>query len=102
MGSATTSSSLQYTDDMFSTFLYDGQFSNLEVNNNVDLSNDGGLVWFKNRDYTRIHSLFDSVFSDSHTRLKLPNGSTQFLWVMMMELYLMIAMVLLQVLEMVT
>ena len=30
-GSATTSSSLQYTDDMFSTFLYDGQFSNLEV-----------------------------------------------------------------------
>ena len=76
-GSATTSSSLQYTDDMFSTFLYDGQYSNLEVNNNVDLSNDGGLVWFKNRDYTRIHSLFDSVFSDSHTRLKLPNGATQ-------------------------
>ena len=76
-GSATTSSSLQYTDDMFSTFLYDGQYSNLEVNNNVDLSNDGGLVWFKNRDYSRIHSLFDSVFSDSHTRLKLPNGSTQ-------------------------
>ena len=61
-GSATTSTSLQYADDMFSTFLYDGQYSNLEVNNNVDLSNDGGLVWFKNRDYSRIHSLFDSVF----------------------------------------
>ena len=76
-GSATTSTSLQYADDMFSTFLYDGQYSNLEVNNNVDLSNDGGLVWFKNRDYSRIHSLFDSVFSDSHTRLKLPNGATQ-------------------------
>lgn len=75
-GSASTSATL-YADDMFSTFLYDGQYSNLEVNNNVDLSNDGGLVWFKNRDYSRIHSLFDSVFSDSHTRLKLPNGSTQ-------------------------
>ena len=43
-GSASTSATL-YADDMFSTFLYDGQYSNLEVNNNVDLSNDGGLVW---------------------------------------------------------
>tara|TARA_R100001163_G_scaffold47880_1_gene36000 strand:+ start:768 stop:2699 length:1932 start_codon:yes stop_codon:yes gene_type:complete len=38
-----------YVDDVFSTFLYDGTGSTITVNNGLDLSGEGGLVWLKRR-----------------------------------------------------
>ena len=38
-----------YVDDVFSTFLYDGTGSTLTINNGLDLSGEGGLVWIKGR-----------------------------------------------------
>jgi len=48
-------------DDVFSTYLYDGTGSNLTITNGIDLSGEGGLVWFKQRNATRDHGLFDTA-----------------------------------------
>ena len=52
-----------YVDDVFSTYLYKAGGGTTEtVTNNIDLSSDGGgLVWFKKRNATRNHALFDTV-----------------------------------------
>ena len=47
-------------EDVFSTYLYEGTGGALTVNNGIDLSNEGGLVWTKNREDTRNHVLFDT------------------------------------------
>ena len=55
-----------YVDDVFSTFLYDGTGSGASpavgqtINNGIDLSGEGGLVWFKNRDYQYPHRIYDT------------------------------------------
>jgi hypothetical protein len=38
-----------YVDDVFSTYLYDGNAATQVVNNGIDLSGEGGLVWIKTR-----------------------------------------------------
>ena len=38
-----------YVDDVFSTTLYDGTGSAQTITNGIDLSGEGGLVWFKSR-----------------------------------------------------
>ena len=38
-----------YVDDVFSTFLYDGTGSAQTINNGIDISGEGGLVWIKGR-----------------------------------------------------
>ena len=48
-----------YVDDVFSTFLYDGNSSTLSVNNGVD-NTKGGMIWFKARSETERHMLFDT------------------------------------------
>ena len=47
-------------EDVFSTYLYDGNGSTQTITNGIDLSGEGGLVWFKNRQTVDIHALFDS------------------------------------------
>tara|TARA_Y100000361_G_scaffold47222_1_gene40899 strand:+ start:342 stop:2249 length:1908 start_codon:yes stop_codon:yes gene_type:complete len=50
-----------YVDDVFSTFLYDGTGSTQSINNGIDLSGKGGLVWIKSRGpYTNDHFLADT------------------------------------------
>ena len=49
-----------YVDDIFSTFLYKGNDSSITVNNSLDLSTEGGLVWVKNRTTSYGHFLFDT------------------------------------------
>lgn len=55
-----------YVDDVFSTFLYTGTGSGASspsaqsINNGIDLSGEGGLVWIKNRDYAYFHCLWDT------------------------------------------
>ena len=58
-----------YVDDLFSTFLYDGTGSTQTITNGIDLAGEGGLVWLRNRDNARDHSLYDSERSLSQ-RLK--------------------------------
>ena len=60
---------------VFSTFLYEGNNSTLTVNNGIDLSGEGGLVWVKNRDNVQDHILTDS--SSSGAKYLNSNTSTQ-------------------------
>ena len=45
---------------LFSTFLYDGTGSAATINNGINLSGKGGLVWIKDRDQSQHHALFDT------------------------------------------
>jgi len=48
-------------DQVFSTDIYTGNGSTQSINNGIDLSGEGGLVWIKDRDSgSRAHYLFDS------------------------------------------
>ena len=51
-----------YVDDVFSTFLYIGNSTNGQtINNGIDLSGEGGLVWCKRRSSnSERHCLFDT------------------------------------------
>ena len=54
-----------YVDDVFSTFLYKGNNSTQTINNGIDLSGEGGLVWQKGRSmssgsWSIPHLLFDT------------------------------------------
>ena len=49
-----------YLDDIFSTFLYDGTGSTQSINNGIDLSGEGGMVWLKRRDDSTTHQLYDT------------------------------------------
>lgn len=44
-------------EDVFSTYLYTGTGSTITVNNGIDLENEGGLVWTKNRSSSVGHNL---------------------------------------------
>lgn len=41
--------SVNYIEDVFSTFLYTGNASTQTITNGIDLSTKGGMVWIKNR-----------------------------------------------------
>lgn len=49
-----------YAEDVFSTYLYTGTGSSLDIDNGIDLSGEGGLVWIKARNNARSHALFDT------------------------------------------
>ena len=49
-----------YVDEVFSTFLYEGNGSTQSIDNGIDLSGEGGFVWFKGRDLTISHRLYDT------------------------------------------
>ena len=51
-----------YVDDVFSTFLYEGNGTSQTINNGIDLSGEGGLVWIKNREYS---GGSDHIFTDT-------------------------------------
>ena len=62
MGAAGAASDPLYVDDVFSTFLYEGDgTSSRSINNGIDLAGKGGLVWFKVRDSGDGHELVDTV-----------------------------------------
>jgi len=46
--------------DVFQPFLYEGNGGSQSIQNGLDLSTDGGLVWIKQRSGTEIHWLVDS------------------------------------------
>ena len=60
LGASGSGDDLTYSDDVFSTFLYDGNNGSQTITNGVDLSGEGGLVWVKSRSNAENHALFDS------------------------------------------
>jgi hypothetical protein len=51
-----------YVEDVFSTWLYTGNGSTQTITNGIDLSGEGGLLWFKNRDGgVADHQLYDTL-----------------------------------------
>ena len=50
-----------YVDDVFSTYLYEGdQTNNRQITNGIDLSDEGGLTWIKSRTNTDPNVLYDT------------------------------------------
>jgi len=52
---------VNYIENVFSTWLYTGTGAALTITNGIDLSGKGGLVWFKNRNSTNNHALYDTA-----------------------------------------
>ena len=50
----------KYIDEVFSTYLYDGNQTARSITNNIDLGK-GGLVWTKRRSGSGNHTLYDTV-----------------------------------------
>ena len=50
-----------YVDDVFSTFLYQGNSGTQTITNGIDLAGEGGLVWIKDRTNSLKHMLLDTV-----------------------------------------
>ena len=55
-----SAASKKYIDDMFSTYLYVGNDANRSITNGIDLSGEGGMIWFKNRTDNDEFDLFDT------------------------------------------
>ena len=49
-----------YVDDVFSTYVYEGDNTNRTITNDIDLAGEGGLVWIKNRTGSYWNVLFDT------------------------------------------
>ena len=51
-----------YVDDVFSTYVYEGNSTARSINNGIDLAGEGGLVWIKNRESSGAddHALHDT------------------------------------------
>ncbi len=56
----TNASPDKFIENLFSCFAYTGTGSNLDIDNGIDILNKGGLTWFKRRDATSDHQLFDT------------------------------------------
>ena len=50
----------KFVENLFSCFVYDGNGSTQTITNDIDLSNEGGLVWIKSRDNSNLPFLFDT------------------------------------------
>ena len=60
MGAAGAGGAGEYVDDLFSTYLHEGVNSSSTINNGIDLSGEGGLVWVKSRTQTYNNWAFDT------------------------------------------
>ena len=60
-------------DDVFSTSLYEGTNAAQTITNNIDLSSEGGMLWFKNRDLAEDPMIVDTVRGGSADLY--PNGT---------------------------
>lgn len=59
MAAAGTTEEIQFSDDVFSTYLYTGNLSTQTITNGINLAGKGGTVWFKSRGpNTYNHTLF--------------------------------------------
>jgi len=64
----------KYIEDYFSTFLYSGNGANRSINNGIDLSTKGGMVWFKARNVGSNHYQVDTA--RGNTKYLASNSTT--------------------------
>ena len=81
MGAAGAGGDATYVDDVFSTYLYKGSSSSgsgpgQTITNGVDLAEEGGLVWLKDRNATNEHALTDTV-TGAGKRLQSESSTSQ-------------------------
>lgn len=61
---------VNYIEDLFSTYLYTGNASSRTITNGINLSTNGGMVWIKDRtshsSNSGAHNLFDTVRGATH------------------------------------
>ena len=83
--SSQVSDSKLFVEDVFSTYLYTGTGAAQTINNGIDLTGKGGLVWLKMRSpgsgftTTQSHGLFDTVRGDDkYLSSDLTNGQSTF------------------------
>ena len=50
-----------YVDDIFSTYVYAGNSTARSINNGLDLSGEGGMLWVKRRNQSEEHIITDTV-----------------------------------------
>jgi hypothetical protein len=50
-----------YVEDVFSTYLYEGNGGTQTITNGIDLANEEGMVWIKDRSASSDHRLYDTV-----------------------------------------
>ena len=60
MAAAGSTAAPPYADDVFSTFLYGGNGGTLAIDNGINLSGSGGMVWMKNRSAVATGAIIDS------------------------------------------
>ena len=64
-------------EDVFSTYLYTGDSTSPRtITNGIDLSGEGGMVWFKSRTTTTFHGLFDTE-RGATLRVRSDSGAAQ-------------------------
>lgn len=56
-----TEASQLYVEDIFSTYLYTGTGASKTINNGVNLSANGGMVWIKSRSANTNHIVYDTT-----------------------------------------
>jgi len=67
----------EYVEDVFSTYLYTGNGSTQTITNDINLADEGGLVWLKNRDAATNHRLYTTdLYSGSNSNLLQTNLTT--------------------------
>jgi len=63
-------------EDVFSTYVYDGTGTTKIISNGIDLDTEGGMTWFKRRNGTSDHQLFDSERGGRY-RIESNTGASQ-------------------------
>ena len=63
-------------EDVFSTYLYEGNGSTQTITNGIDLDGEGGLVWMQVRDVTGGNRLVDSENGNNYLRTHNTSGLT--------------------------
>ena len=66
--------------DVFSTDVYDGNGSTLDITNDIDLAGNGGMVWVKSRNHAYNHTIWSSETTGNlvtHSTDAINNASNQ-------------------------
>lgn len=64
--SGETGGGVTYVDDVFSTYIYNGNGSAQTITNGIDLAGKGGMVWLKSRDVAVNHAIADTERGRTH------------------------------------
>lgn len=75
-----------YVEDVFSTYLYEGNGSTQSIDNGIDLDGEGGLVWLKDRSFAFQHRIYDTErgateslsSNDTSAEFTISDGLTSF------------------------